>query len=170
MRASIIKYDSRTRDKVLYGVGYQDFSSAGECSDTRSNVNGDACQLWPKNLALTGVKTRTNIEAHQSGLVDDGSRRPNCPSRAIERGEEPVARSIDFSTTKCRQFATDHCMMAVEKFPPPAIAECHSMCRGADHVGEEHRGQYPIVAGMANASEERFDCSSNASMSPAVGA
>src|SRR5438445_12405530 len=80
MCAPILEHEPRARDQILYGVGYEDFSGAGEPSNSCSDVNGNAGELRPYDFALTGVKTRANVEAHQPDLIADRLSSPNGAS------------------------------------------------------------------------------------------
>jgi len=157
MGASILEQEAGARHKILHRVGDEHFARACERSDTRSDVNRDSRELRPNDFTFTSVNTRTQIEAHESRLGGDRLRGPNRAGRAIERCEKPIARSVDFPAAKCREFPTHHCMVAVQKFPPPAIAQRHSMFGRADDVGEEHGGEYSVIVCGAHAYQPGTD-------------
>src|SRR5437899_1429169 len=124
MCAPILEHEPRARDQILYGVGYEDFSRAGEPSNSCSDVNGNAGELRPYDFALTGVKTRANVEAHQPDLIADRLSSPNGASWAIEGCEEPVTCGVDFLPVARRQFA------------PLPVTECGRPLRRAHDVGK----------------------------------
>ena len=140
MCAPILEHDSRARDQILYCVGYEDFSRASQRSDSRSNVNGNARELRPGDFALTRVKTRPNVEAHQPHFVADRLRGLNRPCRSIECGEEPVACSVDFTSTEASEVLSNHCVVLFEERAPLVITEFDGFAGRVHNVCEQHRG------------------------------
>jgi hypothetical protein len=121
MCAPILEHEPRARDEILDGVGYEDFSCASEPCDSGSDVNGNARELRPYDFALTCVKTRPNVEAHQPHLIADGLRSPNRARRSIERGEEPVACSVYFPSMEAFELLSNHRVVLFEERAPLVI-------------------------------------------------
>jgi len=156
MSASILEHEPRARDEILDRVGNEDFSCASEPSDSGSDVNGNARELRLYDFALTSVKTRPNVEAHQSNLVPDGLRSPNRPRGSIERGEETVAGSVDFTTMKEFELLSNHRVVLFEERAPLVITEFNGFAGRVYYVCEHHRGKHSIRFRSAPHTREKF--------------
>src|SRR5262245_54024320 len=80
------------------------------------------------------------------------------PSRAIERGEKPVARRIDLPAAKTLELLANEDVMLGEELAPPPVAQRRRLLGGTDDVGEEHRGEYAVRLGdVSDAGQEFLD-------------
>ncbi len=65
-------------------------------------------------------------------------------SWTVEGGEKPIAGCLDLATTKPSQFAANQHVVAIEKVPPPTVAERRRFFCRANDVGEEHCGENAV--------------------------
>lgn len=66
----------------------------------------------------------------------------------VERGQEPVARTVDLPAAQSQKLAAHECVVALEHVAPAAIAELDRLRRRVDDVGEEHGREHPLRLGV----------------------
>src|SRR5215208_399043 len=100
VRAAIGELDPRPGDQVLDRARDEQLPRPRAGSDARPDMHRDPADVLAPQLALAGVHARSDLNVQRAhgllgtGGAADGSR------RAVEGGEESVARRLDFAARK----------------------------------------------------------------------
>jgi hypothetical protein len=86
-------------------------------------MDRDPTHIVAHYLALSSVKASTDLESKRLHPPRHRAGAPDGPSGAVEGGEKPVSRRLDFTTSKSNEFTTNDSVVAIEKIPPPAVAD-----------------------------------------------
>ena len=128
--------------------------------DSRAGMDCDPSRLTVGDFALAGVQSCAYLETEIAQRADYGIGTANGACRAVEGCEEAVAGGVDLSAAEAKQFAPDQLVVALEQFPPTAVAQFGCPRRRSDDVGEEDGGENPVgfallpTAGVPDTREE----------------
>ena len=88
-------------------------------------MDRNATDILAHHLAFAGVETGTNFN---SKLTDYARWRntTHAACRAVEGGQNTVARALNLMTTESRKVSLDYGVVIVEKTAPAAIAKFSS--------------------------------------------
>ena len=114
--------------------------------DARADVDGDSGDLAVGELDLARVEPRSHGEVEWAHALDDRLRAADRSGRAVEGGEEAVARGVDLTTVEASELAADRGVMLFDEVPPASVADLHRALRRTDEIGEEHRRERTIRA------------------------
>lgn len=81
---------------------------------------------------------------------------PDRPLRTVKHRQEPIARSIHLASPKPTQLRSDNGVVCVEQCVPVAVAHLGSALCGVHDVGEQHRGENPIIGHLGLLSGEEL--------------
>ena len=143
MLAGIFEGEPAPGDEVLHRLGDEHLRRSGRRADAGSDHHGDAADLPVDRLDLARVHARPNLDAERGDRVDDRPRAPDRPSRAVERGEEPVTRRVDLHAPIAGELATHAAVVFFDQGLPAPIAELGDLLRGSGDVGEQDGRQRP---------------------------
>ena len=73
--------------------------------------------------------------------LDDRDGAGDRLGRTVERGEEPIAGSVDFAATKSLQLRSHRAVMGRNEVAPSSITEADGQLSRADDVGEQDGGK-----------------------------
>jgi hypothetical protein len=121
----------RARDEHLAGLGLRHHPGTG--------VDRDAAHLLSGPLAFAGVDAGPHLETQPPDRLANTLGAANRTGRAIERGEETIARGVLLHTTVTSKLVAHEPMMVAEQLLPVAVAEIH----GA--LGRTHAA-YPSIS------------------------
>ena len=97
-----------------------------ERGNTRTDVDRNATDILTHHLAFAGVETGTYFNSKLTDFVADSASATHAACRAVEGGQNTVARALDLMTTESRKVAPDYDVVIVEKPEPAAIAKFSS--------------------------------------------
>src|SRR5829696_1971399 len=156
--AAVLELDPRTCDEVLHGRRDENFAGSGERSYACADRDGDAGDLVVVQLALARVQAGTKLDAEGAHLLGHGLRAADRPRRAVERGEEAVARSVLFLAAKARELAPHERVMTSQQLTPALVAELTDPLGRPDDVREEEGCEHRIGDGRYGpATDELLD-------------
>ena len=145
-------------NEVAHGARDEHLSRDCPAGDAGLCVNGDTAELLAYALALTGVQAGANLQTELADRFADRARRPNCPRRAVERGEEAVAGRVDLPPLEMLELFPDQPMVFLDQAAPAAVAEARDHLGRMRDVGEQDSREDAIRLGNAsNTGEEGFD-------------
>ena len=117
----------------------------GQCADARADVHGDPADVVAADLALAGVQSGAHLDAERLHRVADRHRAADRPLRAVEHREEAVTRRAHLAAPKTRQLCPHHGVVCIEQRMPVTVAHLRRPPRRVHDVGEQHRGENPII-------------------------
>jgi hypothetical protein len=162
LESAVLEAKAGAGDQVLDGAGHQDLTRPGGGRDAGADVDGEPGDLVVPELDLPGVQAGPDREPERGHAAGDRARAPDRPGRAVEGGEEAIARGVDLAPPEAPELAADEVVVSVEEVSPAAIPEGGGLLRGADDVGEEDGRQYPVGLGtVTNARQEFLDLVDN---------
>src|SRR6187431_2943747 len=144
MRAAVDERDAGPGDQVLDRARHEHLAGAGLRRDPRADVDGDAADLRAHHLALAGVHAGTQLEPQRPGAFADRLGATDGARRAVERGEETVARGIDLAAAESLELAAGDAVERIEDGVPARVAELRGALGRADDVGEQDRREDAI--------------------------
>ena len=124
--AAIREAQSGAGDQILYRAGHQNFVRGRERGNARADVNGNSADILAHHLAFTGVETGADFDSELTDFVTDSASAAHAACRAVEGGENTIARALDLTTTEARKVALDYGVVIVEKTAPAAVAKFSS--------------------------------------------
>lgn len=178
MLASVVKFNARSDHQVLDGAGHQDLVRAGQCGDSGSNVDGDAADIAPHQLALAGMQPGPDRQAIVVGPIANGA--GAAADRAggpIEGGQKAVASCLDLVASVATEFMTDGRIVPGQHVAPAPVTQLGSTRGRADDIGEQYGDQDAVRrrtladAGrtLADAGKELLDLIQNRVLVPDPG-
>ena len=114
---------------------------SGVFRDACSGVDGDAGDLAVDELALARVEPRADVEAEVAHSLDDRLGAADGACRPVEGRQEAVAHGVHLLAARPRELRPDERVVLLEQLTPGPVADFGHVCRRADDVGEEDRGQ-----------------------------
>ena len=123
MRSAILESNAGPCDEVFDGVRHEDLTGTGRRGDARSDVDRDAADLLTDDLALAGMQAAADLQVQRAHLVANPACTAYGASRAVERGEEPVAGGVDLPPAEPRELAPCRAVVLPEQLAPTAIAD-----------------------------------------------
>jgi hypothetical protein len=121
--ASVLEAQPRSGDEISHRARNEYF--AGVCSSgyARTDAERDSGQFSLVELTLADVDTGAQREAERPDARDDRLGGANRAGRAVERGEEPVARGVPFFAAEACEFSADERVVLSEQISPAAVAK-----------------------------------------------
>src|SRR6266571_203679 len=95
VKAAVRELQAGTGHQVLDRVRHQHFAAAGQRGDAGADVDGDATELGPHDLALARVQAGPDVEPELPDRRADLAGGPDAAGRAVEGREKAVARGVD---------------------------------------------------------------------------
>jgi hypothetical protein len=83
------------------------------------------------------MKAGPNVKAQWSECIAQRQGAPDCPPRAIEYREHPVAGHLDDLASMLLDNGSSYDIVAFKQVAPGPIAKRGRSLRGTDYVGEE---------------------------------
>src|ERR671934_399381 len=142
--AALLELHAGPGDEVLHRLRDEHLAARREGGDPGADHDGKARHLVLVQLALAGVHAGPHLKPELVHSVDDRVRAADRPRRPVEGGEEPITCGVLFFASVARQLASHERVMALEQLAPGTVAELGGAVRGADDVGEEHRGEHAV--------------------------
>lgn len=120
-------------------------------------MDGDTADVLAPYLDLTRMQAGTD-DAEIAHGVPKGGGAADGPSGTVEGGQDAVAGELHHSASEALDVATGHLVVLVEEVLPAPIAQLTGPLRRRDDVGEQDRGENPVVLDApANARQELLD-------------
>ena len=158
MRAVILERDARPGHQVLDRSGHQDLVRVGQRGHARSDVHGDATDLIAHELDLSGVCPGPDLEPDAVHRIHDGTGATDRPSGTVEGRQEPISRGVDLHTAERTELPPDETVVSFQELLPCLITDGAGSVGGAHDVGEQDRGQDPVVVRQrSNTRQELLD-------------
>src|SRR5439155_5013254 len=142
--ARVLGPEIRSDDQVLDGIRDQNLAPSSQCADSSADVYGDAANLRVDCFDLARVQTRPYLQPKRLDRLGDGYRASHAPSRAVEHGEEAVARGVDLRAAIAAQHGPDHGVMTLDDVLPRPVSELGALGRRSNDIGE-HDGREHAV-------------------------
>ena len=101
--ADVGEREAGTRRQVLDRGGGEDLGGLRGAGDPRPDDDGDPAGLAVDRLDLAGMHARTDLDAERPDGVDRGEGASDGTCRAVERGEEAVARGVHLGPARTRE-------------------------------------------------------------------
>src|SRR6516165_7128018 len=119
----IAKAQAGAGHQILDGAGHQHLARRGERGYAGADMDRDPTHIVTHYLALSSVKTSADLESQRLHPPRYRAGAADSPSGTVEGSEKPIAGCLDLATTKSNEFAANQHVVAIEKIPPPAVAE-----------------------------------------------
>src|SRR5262245_23165752 len=142
--AAILERDAGTGHEVLDRARDEHLPSSGERRDAGTGADGDPGHLPFVQLALAGVHAGAELEAEGLDALEDSLGTPDGPSRAVERGEEPVSGGVALDSSIAGELPPDEGMVALEQVAPGAVAKLGGPFGRPHDVREETSGEVRV--------------------------
>ena len=97
-----------------------------ERGNPRAYVDRNAADILAHYFAFAGMETGTDFNSKLMNIVGNRASTTHAARRAIEGGQNTIARAFDLMTTKSRKVTLDYGVVIVEKTAPAAIAKFSS--------------------------------------------
>src|SRR5215831_464611 len=123
MRATFLERQARACDEIPHGIGDEHLARTRQSSHACADVNGDATELLPNDLAFAGMAPGTYFDAERADARRDRLSAANGSGRAIERCEEAVARRVDLASTKARELSASQVVVTIQQVVPAMVAK-----------------------------------------------
>ena len=105
----------------------------------------DPADVIAADLALAGVQPGAHLDAERLHRVADRHRAADRPLRAVEHREEAVARRVHLAAPKASELRPDDGVVRIKQRMPVTVAHLRGPARRVHDVGEQHRGEHPII-------------------------
>ena len=111
----------------------------------RADVHGDPADVVAADLALAGVQPGAHLDAERLHRVANRHRAADRSLRAVEHRQEAVARRVHLAAPKAGELRPDDGVVRIEQRMPVTVADLRRPTRRVHDVGEQHRGEHPII-------------------------
>ena len=148
MLTGVLEHEARTGDQVFHRLGHEHVAGSGLARDPGADADGEPAHLVADLLDLPRVQTCPDVDAERSNGLNDRTRAPDAPSRAVEAREEPVAGRVDLGAAVAREKATDDRVMPFEYVAPRSVSELGRSLGRTDDVGEQHGHEDAVELGL----------------------
>src|SRR6185369_16982186 len=111
----------------------------------RADVYRDPADVIAANLALAGVQPGPHVDTERLHRIANRHGAADRPLRTVEHREEAVSRRADFTAAKTCELRPDDGVVRIEQRMPVTVADLRCPARRVHDVGEQHRGENPIV-------------------------
>src|ERR1700692_3589892 len=138
MSASLAEAQTGPGDQILDGSRYQHLARPGARRDARGDVNGDALHIVAGDLDLAGMEATADFNVERTDRLDDGAGTTHGTCRAVERGENPVAKRSHFVAPEAREFPPHRRVMRFEQIAPALVAQLLRPCGRTHDVGKQY--------------------------------
>jgi hypothetical protein len=101
VRTAIGELDSGTGYEVPDCAGHQHFVRVRSRCNPRADVYRDSAYVVADQLTFTGMQPGAHLEAQSLHSLADCARTSDRARRTVERGQQPVARGVDFAPAVC---------------------------------------------------------------------
>ena len=111
----------------------------------RADVHADPTDVIAADLALAGVQPGAHLDAERLHRVADRHRAADRSLRAVEHREEAVSRCVHLAASKPSELRPHDGVMRIKQGMPVPVADLRHTARRVHDVGEQNRGEHPIV-------------------------
>src|SRR5689334_22001724 len=132
---AVVERETGTRHEILDGARHEHLAGRGARGDARADVHGDAAVLVAHHFAFAGVRAGANLEAELAHLLRHRAGAAHGARRAVEGGEEAVARGVDLAAAKPCELAAHEPVVVLQELAPAAVAERARLLRGTHDIG-----------------------------------
>ena len=105
----------------------------------------DPADVVAADLALAGVQPGAHLDAERLHRVADRHGAADRSLRAVEHREEAVARRVHLAAPKAGELGPDDGVVRIEQRMPVTVTDLRGPARRVHDVGEQHRGENPII-------------------------
>src|SRR5207245_6405950 len=95
MHPAILEGQARARDEIAYGARDVHVARSGQRRDARRGVNGDAADRAARELDLSRVHSRPQLEAELLPVALDRTRASDGACGAVEAREQAIPGGVD---------------------------------------------------------------------------
>jgi hypothetical protein len=121
-------------------------------------VDGHACDIVSTDFDLTGVQTRSKVDAQRPNGVSDRTGTLDRATGTIKGGGEAVPGGFDLASPEPLKLAACGLVMRVKKITPPLVAQVRRSIGRRDDVGEQDRGEHAVrFSRVPRAGQELLD-------------
>src|SRR4029077_2698209 len=107
--------------------------------------HADPADVIATDFALTGVQPGAHLDAECLHRVADRHRAADRPLRAVKHRQEAITRRIHLAAPKSSELRPDDGVVRIKQRVPVTVADLCGPARRVHDVGEQHRGQNPII-------------------------
>src|SRR4029453_3357755 len=129
MLAAILEDEPGAGHEVLHGACCQHLSGFGKRSEPRADVYRDSAHSIAFQLHLARMHACTDLDAQVPDRTHGCKSAPHRPFRAIEGGEDAVARGVDQTAPVAFDLDARVLMMASEEGAPSGVPAPHEALR-----------------------------------------
>ena len=124
--------------------------SDGPASAVDAGADGHRkpADLAVDRAAFSRVEAGAHLDAELAHPLDDCLGATHRPRRAVERGEEPVARRVELAAAVAGEAATHDAMVLLDELLPAPVAQRCLPGGRADDVGEEDGREDALELGL----------------------
>ena len=119
----VLEDETRARDQVFDGLGYEYFGGSGLGADASRDRDGDTGDVVVLERHLSRMQPCADLDAQRPHVLRDGPGTPNCASRSIERRQESITEGLYLPTPVSSDLFTDDRVMSLTCFLPYAITD-----------------------------------------------
>src|SRR5581483_4646450 len=134
----------RSGHQLLGRAGHENFAGRSEIRDAGGDMDGNSADVVSDGFDLARMESDAHLKAKGRRVLHDRVRAADGASRTVERGQEAVAERLYLMSAEAHELAPDPRLMLCEQLTPAGVADGGGALRGADQVGEHHRGQEPV--------------------------
>ena len=146
---AVVEFESRPDHKVAQRAGHEYVIRLCQCAHARADVHGDPANVFTADLALPGVQPGPHLDAERLHRVADRHRAADRSLRAVEHRKESVSCGADFAAAEASELRADDGVVRIKQGMLVTVADLRGpSCRVYD-VGEEHRGENPVVGHLS---------------------
>src|SRR5207248_11424098 len=114
--------DAGSVDEIAHRARDEHLARPRQRGDSGADVDGDAREIVAAQLAFATVDPGPDLEPEVAGTGCDRPGAVDRPPRAVEGGEEPVARGLHLVPAVAVELTPDRGVMAVEEVVPSPVA------------------------------------------------
>src|SRR6266699_5802204 len=145
MSASLVEAQTRSGDQILDGSRYQHLARPGERRHARGDVDGDTLHVVARDLDLASMEAAADLNVERTDRLGNGAGTTHGTCRAVERGEESVAKRSHFVAAEAREVPPHRRVMRLEQ-SAPALVDQVLRPRGRTHDIRKQYGRKDTVA------------------------
>ena len=116
-----------------------------KCAHARTDVHGDPADVVAADLALAGVQPGAHLDAERLHRVADRHGAADRSLRAVEHREEAISGRVHLAAPKPSELRPDDGVVRIKQRMPVTVAHLRGAACRVHDVGEEHRGEHPII-------------------------
>jgi hypothetical protein len=135
VNAAILEAEGRADDEILHGGGDEDLAGSRQSRNASPDRDGDSRKVIAVRLDLTGVQACPQLNPLPAHRGADRSGAPHGARWSVERGEEPVAQTMDLLAAEAGQLSACDAPVLLAKLTPAEVAKRRRLRRKRSYYG-----------------------------------